>query len=38
LAELLWLQLVWVVDWWAGVKVRTDMTSSKAILFSPFHF
>ncbi|CAD6253012.1 unnamed protein product [Miscanthus lutarioriparius] len=22
LAELLWLQLVWVVDWWAGVKVQ----------------
>jgi lysophosphatidic acid acyltransferase / lysophosphatidylinositol acyltransferase len=21
LAELLWLQLIWVVDWWAGVKV-----------------
>ncbi|KAG4137905.1 hypothetical protein ERO13_D07G101301v2 [Gossypium hirsutum] len=20
-AELLWLQLVWLVDWWAGVKV-----------------
>ncbi|XP_072974132.1 1-acyl-sn-glycerol-3-phosphate acyltransferase PLS1-like [Typha angustifolia] len=22
LAELLWLQLVWLVDWWAGVKVQ----------------
>ncbi|KAJ0982343.1 hypothetical protein J5N97_010598 [Dioscorea zingiberensis] len=21
-AELLWLQLVWLVDWWAGVEVR----------------
>ncbi|XP_008813483.1 1-acyl-sn-glycerol-3-phosphate acyltransferase PLS1-like isoform X1 [Phoenix dactylifera] len=21
-AELLWLQLVWLVDWWAGVKVH----------------
>ena len=21
LAELLWLQLIWLVDWWAGVKV-----------------
>lgn len=21
-AELLWLQLVWLVDWWAGVKIR----------------
>ncbi|GKD80610.1 hypothetical protein Tco_1347449, partial [Tanacetum coccineum] len=19
-AELLWLELVWIVDWWAGVK------------------
>ncbi|XP_009395596.2 1-acyl-sn-glycerol-3-phosphate acyltransferase PLS1 [Musa acuminata AAA Group] len=22
LAELLWLQLVWLVDWWAGVKIQ----------------
>ncbi|CAL4898997.1 unnamed protein product [Urochloa decumbens] len=22
LAELLWLQLIWIVDWWAGVKVQ----------------
>lgn len=21
-AELLWLELVWLVDWWAGVKVK----------------
>ncbi|KAJ8762648.1 hypothetical protein K2173_010669 [Erythroxylum novogranatense] len=21
-AELLWLELVWIVDWWAGVKIR----------------
>ncbi|RRT45567.1 hypothetical protein BHE74_00018495 [Ensete ventricosum] len=21
-AELLWLQLIWLVDWWAGVKVQ----------------
>jgi lysophosphatidic acid acyltransferase/lysophosphatidylinositol acyltransferase len=21
LAELLWLELVWIFDWWAGVKV-----------------
>ncbi|KVH94730.1 Phospholipid/glycerol acyltransferase [Cynara cardunculus var. scolymus] len=21
-AELLWLELVWIVDWWAGVKVQ----------------
>lgn len=23
-AELLWLELVWIVDWWAGVKVLTN--------------
>ncbi|KAJ4844985.1 1-acyl-sn-glycerol-3-phosphate acyltransferase 2 [Turnera subulata] len=22
LAELLWLELVWIVDWWAGVKIQ----------------
>lgn len=22
LAELLWLQLIWLVDWWAGVRVQ----------------
>ncbi|KAF7064142.1 hypothetical protein CFC21_070546 [Triticum aestivum] len=22
LAELLWLQLIWLVDWWAGIKVQ----------------
>nr|GMC82031.1 1-acyl-sn-glycerol-3-phosphate acyltransferase 2 [Ipomoea batatas] len=21
-AELLWLELVWLIDWWAGVKVQ----------------
>ncbi|XP_055820214.1 1-acyl-sn-glycerol-3-phosphate acyltransferase 2-like isoform X2 [Solanum dulcamara] len=21
-AELLWLELVWIVDWWAGVKIK----------------
>ncbi|MFS7931574.1 putative 1-acylglycerol-3-phosphate O-acyltransferase [Helianthus anomalus] len=21
-AKLLWLKLVWIVDWWAGVKLR----------------
>nr|CAA88620.1 1-acyl-sn-glycerol-3-phosphate acyltransferase (putative) [Limnanthes douglasii] len=28
-AELLWLELVWVIDWWAGVKVQlyTDTES-----------
>lgn len=26
-AELLWLELVWLIDWWAGVKIRlyTDL-------------
>lgn len=23
LAELLWLELVWLIDWWAGVKVNS---------------
>ncbi|KAK6793899.1 hypothetical protein RDI58_007352 [Solanum bulbocastanum] len=22
IAELLWLELVWIVDWWAGVKIK----------------
>ncbi|PNX73053.1 1-acyl-sn-glycerol-3-phosphate acyltransferase 2-like protein, partial [Trifolium pratense] len=22
LAELLWLELVWIFDWWAGVKIQ----------------
>ncbi|XP_062003651.1 1-acyl-sn-glycerol-3-phosphate acyltransferase 2 [Rosa rugosa] len=22
LAELLWLELVWIIDWWAGVKIK----------------
>lgn len=20
-AELLWLELIWLIDWWAGIKV-----------------
>jgi hypothetical protein len=32
LAELLWLELVWIFDWWAGVKVF------KFILFLIFVF
>ncbi|KAG0490888.1 hypothetical protein HPP92_007751 [Vanilla planifolia] len=33
LAELLWLQLVWLVDWWAGVKIRlyADSESFKSM-------
>lgn len=23
-AELLWLELVWIIDWWAGVKVSIN--------------
>lgn len=22
IAELLWLQLIWLIDWWAAIKVR----------------
>lgn len=29
-AELLWLELIWLVDWWAGVKVLA--LSSKSLL------
>ncbi|RLN00260.1 hypothetical protein C2845_PM06G29980 [Panicum miliaceum] len=28
LAELLWLQLIWLVDWWAGVKVIRNIKLS----------
>ncbi|AES81394.1 putative 1-acylglycerol-3-phosphate O-acyltransferase [Medicago truncatula] len=30
-AELLWLELVWLIDWWAGVKVEiyTDRETSR---------
>ena len=31
-AELLWLELVWLIDWWAGVKVL------KQLLISPESF
>ncbi|KAK8923952.1 1-acyl-sn-glycerol-3-phosphate acyltransferase PLS1 [Platanthera zijinensis] len=27
IAELLWLQLVWLVDWWAGVQIRLYVDS-----------
>ena len=29
-AELLWLELIWLIDWWAGVKV---LISSFILLF-----
>jgi len=35
LAELLWLQLIWLVDWWAGVKViRNKVEQSKISFFA----
>ncbi|CAN1745145.1 1-acyl-sn-glycerol-3-phosphate acyltransferase 2 [Linum perenne] len=30
-AELLWLELVWIVDWWAGVKIEL-YTDSETLL------
>lgn len=40
-AELLWLELIWLIDWWAGVKVmnfflRTVYTF--AYLYASFFF
>ncbi|KAF5737705.1 hypothetical protein HS088_TW13G00594 [Tripterygium wilfordii] len=32
-AELLWLELVWLVDWWAGVKVF-DHSSAQSVNFA----
>lgn len=32
-AELLWLELVWVVDWWAGVKVLINSFSCYYMIF-----
>lgn len=35
-AETLWLELVWIVDWWAGVKVSTSfLLLSKLLLSRP---
>ncbi|KAK6127366.1 hypothetical protein DH2020_038877 [Rehmannia glutinosa] len=31
-AELLWLELVWVVDWWAGVKRSGCLGSTLAVM------
>ena len=36
LAELLWLELVWIVDWWAGVKVMMIVFLHKRSVISIF--
>ncbi|KAE8725808.1 1-acyl-sn-glycerol-3-phosphate acyltransferase 2 [Hibiscus syriacus] len=37
LAELLWLQLVWLVDWWAGVKIKVFADSESFNLMGKEH-
>ncbi|KAJ4766854.1 1-acyl-sn-glycerol-3-phosphate acyltransferase 3 [Rhynchospora pubera] len=37
LAELLWLQLIWLVDWWAGVKVELYADSETFNLMGKEH-
>ncbi|XP_059296916.1 1-acyl-sn-glycerol-3-phosphate acyltransferase 2-like [Lycium ferocissimum] len=37
LAELLWLELVWLVDWWAGVKIKLYMDSETFRLMGKEH-
>ncbi|KAM3288742.1 1-acyl-sn-glycerol-3-phosphate acyltransferase 2 isoform X1 [Capsicum chacoense] len=37
LAELLWLELVWLVDWWAGVKIKVYMDSETFRLMGKEH-
>ncbi|CAL9131367.1 unnamed protein product [Musa textilis] len=36
-AELLWLQLIWLVDWWAGVKVQLYADSETFELMGKEH-
>ncbi|XP_024026959.1 1-acyl-sn-glycerol-3-phosphate acyltransferase 2 [Morus notabilis] len=36
-AELLWLELVWVVDWWAGVKIQLYTDSDTFHLMGKEH-
>ncbi|KAJ8490821.1 hypothetical protein OPV22_012542 [Ensete ventricosum] len=36
-AELLWLQLIWLVDWWAGVKVQLYADSKTFELMGKEH-
>nr|AXM43882.1 lysophosphatidic acid acyltransferase 2 [Litchi chinensis] len=37
LAELLWLELVWIVDWWAGVKIKLYTDSETFHLMGKEH-
>ncbi|GAV63902.1 Acyltransferase domain-containing protein [Cephalotus follicularis] len=36
-AELLWLELVWLVDWWAGVKIQVFTDSETLRLMGKEH-
>ncbi|URE18300.1 1-acyl-sn-glycerol-3-phosphate acyltransferase [Musa troglodytarum] len=36
-AELLWLQVIWLVDWWAGVKVKLFADSKTYALMGKEH-
>ncbi|KAJ4706448.1 1-acyl-sn-glycerol-3-phosphate acyltransferase [Melia azedarach] len=36
-AELLWIELVWVVDWWAGVKIKLFMDRETLRLMGKEH-
>ncbi|QCE05240.1 1-acyl-sn-glycerol-3-phosphate acyltransferase 2-like [Vigna unguiculata] len=36
-AELLWLELVWIIDWWAGVKVQVFTDSETFRLMGKEH-
>ncbi|PIA53527.1 hypothetical protein AQUCO_00900247v1 [Aquilegia coerulea] len=36
-AELLWLQLVWLIDWWAHVKIQLYMDSEEFKLMGKEH-
>ncbi|CAL9132040.1 unnamed protein product [Musa acuminata var. zebrina] len=36
-AELLWLQVIWLVDWWAGVKVQLFADSKTYALMGKEH-
>ncbi|THF99537.1 hypothetical protein TEA_002989 [Camellia sinensis var. sinensis] len=36
-AELLWLELVWIVDWWAGVKVVCIFVLTKPVIISHYY-
>ncbi|CAA2974430.1 1-acyl-sn-glycerol-3-phosphate acyltransferase 2-like [Olea europaea subsp. europaea] len=36
-SELLWLELVWLIDWWAGVKIQLYMDSETFKLMGKEH-